>query len=36
MTGTKTGQEIAHKKLGEVCDFITYFRLIFRFVLLIC
>lgn len=25
LTGTKTGQEIAHKKLGEVCDFITYF-----------
>lgn len=25
MTGTKTGQEIAHKKLGEICDFITYF-----------
>lgn len=29
MTGTKTGQEIAHKKLGEVCDFITYFPLDF-------
>lgn len=25
LTGTKTGQNIAHKKLGEVCDFITYF-----------
>lgn len=25
MTGTKTGQEIAHKKLNDVCDFITYF-----------
>lgn len=31
MTGTKTGQEIAHKKLGEVCDFITYFPLDFPF-----
>lgn len=24
-TGTKTGQEIAHKKLGEFVDYITYF-----------
>ena len=24
-TGTKTGQDIAHKKLGEVADYITYF-----------
>ena len=24
-TGTVTGQEIAHKKLGEVSDFITFF-----------
>ena len=24
-TGTKTGQEIAHKKYGEIVDFITYF-----------
>lgn len=31
MTGTKTGQEIAHKKLSEVCDFITYFPLDFPF-----
>jgi len=31
MTGTKTGQEIAHKKLGETCDFITYFPLDFPF-----
>lgn len=31
MTGTKTGQEIAHKKLGEVCDFITYFPFDFPF-----
>lgn len=29
LTGTKTGQEIAHKKLGGVCDFITYFPLDF-------
>lgn len=26
-TGTKTGQEIANKKLGETADFITYFPL---------
>lgn len=25
LTGTKTGQEIAHKKLAETCSFITYF-----------
>lgn len=31
MTGTKTGQEIAHKKLGETCDFITYFPFDFPF-----
>lgn len=31
MTGTKTGQEIARKKLGEVCDFITYFPFDFPF-----
>jgi len=31
MTGTKTGQEIAHKKLGEVADFITYFPFDFPF-----
>lgn len=31
MTGTKTGQEIAHKKLGEICDFITYFPFDFPF-----
>lgn len=30
-TGTKTGQEIAHKKLGEVCDFISYFPFDFPF-----
>lgn len=30
-TGTKTGQEIAHKKLDEVCDFITYFPFDFPF-----
>lgn len=30
-TGTKTGQEIAKKKLGEVCDFITYFPFDFPF-----
>lgn len=29
MTGTKTGQDIAHKKLGETVDFITYFPLDF-------
>lgn len=31
MTGTKTGQEIAHKKLGETCDLITYFPFDFPF-----
>lgn len=31
MTGTKTGQEIAHKKLGEIADFITYFPFDFPF-----
>lgn len=31
LTGTKTGQEIAHKKLGETCDFITYFPFDFPF-----
>lgn len=31
MTGTKTGQEIAHKKLKDVCDFITYFPFDFPF-----
>lgn len=25
MTGTRTGQEIARKKLGDVCSFISYF-----------
>lgn len=30
-TGTQTGQEIAHKKLGEVCDFITYHPFDFSF-----
>lgn len=25
LTGTKTGQEVAQKKLGETCNFITYF-----------
>lgn len=29
LTGTKTGQEIAQKKLGKVCDFISYFPLDF-------
>lgn len=29
MTGTKTGQDIAHKKLGNTVDFITYFPLDF-------
>lgn len=29
MTGTKTGQDIANKKLGETADFITYFPLDF-------
>lgn len=31
MTGTKTGQEIAQKKLGEICNFITYFPFDFPF-----
>ncbi|MDD3437658.1 MAG: 3-deoxy-D-manno-octulosonic acid transferase [Candidatus Gastranaerophilales bacterium] len=31
LTGTKTGQEIAHKKLGEVCNFISYFPFDFPF-----
>lgn len=31
LTGTKTGQEIAHKKLDETCDFISYFPLDFPF-----
>lgn len=31
MTGTKTGQEIAHKKLGDSCDLITYFPFDFPF-----
>lgn len=31
LTGTKTGQEIAHKKLGETADFITYFPFDFPF-----
>lgn len=31
MTGTQTGQEIAHKKLGEIADFITYFPFDFPF-----
>lgn len=31
LTGTQTGQEIAHKKLGKVCDFITYFPFDFPF-----
>lgn len=31
LTGTKTGQDIAHKKLDEICDFITYFPLDFPF-----
>lgn len=31
MTGTRTGQEIACKKLDEVCDFITYFPFDFPF-----
>jgi len=31
LTGTKTGQEIAKKKLGETCDFISYFPLDFPF-----
>jgi len=31
LTGTKTGQELAHKKLGEICDFISYFPFDFPF-----
>lgn len=31
LTGTKTGQEIAHKKLSEIVDFITYFPFDFPF-----
>lgn len=31
LTGTKTGQEIAHKKLSETADFITYFPFDFPF-----
>jgi len=31
LTGTKTGQEIAHKKLGDICDFISYFPFDFPF-----
>lgn len=31
LTGTKTGQEIAHKKLGETCNFISYFPFDFPF-----
>lgn len=31
LTGTKTGQEIAHKKLAETADFITYFPFDFPF-----
>lgn len=31
LTGTKTGQEIAHKKLSGVCDFISYFPFDFPF-----
>ncbi|MFA7659477.1 MAG: 3-deoxy-D-manno-octulosonic acid transferase [Candidatus Gastranaerophilaceae bacterium] len=31
LTGTKTGQEIAHKKLGQTCDFISYFPFDFPF-----
>lgn len=31
LTGTKTGQEIAYKKLGETCDFISYFPFDFPF-----
>lgn len=31
LTGTKTGQEIAHKKLGETADFISYFPFDFPF-----
>jgi len=31
LTGTKTGQEIAHKKLGGTCSFISYFPFDFPF-----
>lgn len=31
LTGTKTGQEIAHKKLGNTCNFISYFPFDFPF-----
>lgn len=31
LTGTKTGQEIARKKLSEVCNFISYFPFDFPF-----
>ena len=31
LTGTKTGQEIAHKKMSGVCDFISYFPFDFPF-----
>ena len=31
MTGTGTGQEIAHKKLDSVADYITYFPLDFPY-----
>ena len=31
LTGTKTGQEIAQKKLSDVCNFISYFPLDFPF-----
>lgn len=31
LTGTQTGQEIAIKKLGKICDFITYFPFDFPF-----
>lgn len=31
LTGTKTGQQIAHKKLGGVADFISYFPFDFPF-----
>ena len=31
LTGTKTGKEIAHKKLNEICNFISYFPFDFPF-----
>lgn len=31
LTGTKTGQEIAYKKLGEICNSISYFPFDFPF-----